>query len=57
MEKKQANRIEQKLNLIIILAGRGQAGSLFGQKYEGWNTLSAFEEVLKEKPDYLAPHK
>ncbi|TQF41149.1 hypothetical protein UNPF46_08490 [Bradyrhizobium sp. UNPF46] len=55
MNQEQLDRIEQKLNLIIILAGRGQAGSIFGPHYDGWNALSAFEEVLKEKPNYLKP--
>lgn len=53
MNQEQLNRIEQKLNLVIILAGRGQAGGIFGAAYEGWNALRAFEEVLKTKPDYL----
>jgi hypothetical protein len=53
MNQEQLDRIEQKLNLVILLAGRGQAGSIFGSAYDGWNALSAFEEILKTTPDYL----
>jgi hypothetical protein len=53
MNQQQADRIEQKLNLIIILAGRDRAATMFGEKYVGWNMLSAFEDYLKTSPDYL----
>lgn len=53
----QLDRIERKLNYLIIVAARRDYWTAFNPAYEGWNALSAFEDMMKkpENAEYLKP--
>lgn len=49
----QLDRIERKLNFLIIVASKPDWWRMFGDKYQGWNALSAFEDIIQNDPTYL----
>lgn len=53
MDKDQLDRIERKLNYVILVAARPDFWRMFEGDYKGWNALSAFDDIIKKKPDYL----
>ena len=58
MDKKQADRIERKLNFLILISGYGgDWWKGFGADYKGWNAMSAYKDIMekadKEGGNYL----
>lgn len=52
MEEKQLDRIERKLNFLLVKLGGMET---FGKEYRGWNGLSAYEAIMRKDPNYLKP--
>ena len=51
----QMDRIERKLNYLILVSARPDFWKMFSGNYKGWNALSAYDNLISrpENKDYL----
>lgn len=55
MKEKQLDRIERKLNYLILVSARPDFWKGFSGNYKDWNALSAYEDMMEKNPSYLKP--
>lgn len=48
MDKEQLDRIERKLNYLMLVSARHDFWQAFGEKYQGWNAASAYDDLIKQ---------
>ena len=53
--KERLDKIERKINYLILVSSRPDFHKMFVQNYSGWNALSAYEDMMArpEYKDYL----